>query len=121
MGIEIARPYPLGIYVATSITPGRFRGMATYQGDGTADDVEIAAALAEIGGEADDEHGGPVTLLPGKFTIAAQINWPNRFGVTLQGSGRRWSSTAGLKGGPSIFAATGLNTDMFLIDAVPKY
>jgi hypothetical protein len=74
------------VTVAASDTPEMLAVSARYQCDGTADEVEIHAALDEF-----DTDGGAVLLLPGTFTCSATIRL-TRQKMVLVGSGR-WATT----------------------------
>jgi hypothetical protein len=80
MGIGVPILKQVGaIVVAASDTPSRYIATANYVCDGTADNVQIQAAI--------DLDEGPVYLLPGTYTIAATIEI-NRDGVVLLGAER---------------------------------
>lgn len=69
------------LMVAASNASTAMRNAADYRCDGTADDVEINAALAAIA-----TTGGVVLLSEGTFTLAASVQL-NAAGQTLAGSG----------------------------------
>ncbi len=70
----------LSVAAVDSLNPGR----ADYQCDGTADEVEINAALASL-----PAAGGKVILMEGTFTLADSIVIPASY-ITLEGQG--WGS-----------------------------
>lgn len=71
--------------VAANDASARSKAQADYVCDGTADDVEIQAAINAL-----PVGGGRVQLSEGTFTIAATITMPgNRSGIHLAGMGQR--------------------------------
>ena len=68
----------LSVAAVDSLNPGR----ADYQCDGTADEVEINAALAAL-----PAQGGRIILLEGTFTIVDSITIPDD-DIVLEGQGR---------------------------------
>jgi len=71
--------------VAASDAPDHVKAQADYVCDGTADDVEIQAALDALVGIAYD--GGRVLLSEGTYNTSAPIVWPIQSGITLEGQG----------------------------------
>lgn len=75
--------------VATSTSPSWAKAAATYVGDGTADQVEINQAIADL-----PATGGLVLLAPGDFQISAPITVDGKHGVTFAGSGTGYRSNS---------------------------
>ena len=77
--------------VASSTAPADIRAAATYVCDGTADQVEIQAALAD----ARDNGGGEVLLTVGDFNLTAPLSIEGtddvdvEIGIILRGQGAR--------------------------------
>lgn len=69
------------VTVAASDTPSAMLAGAAYLCDGTADEVEIQAALDSL-----PSTGGVVQLLPGRYTVAATIR-VEKHGTIFSGSG----------------------------------
>jgi hypothetical protein len=70
------------VYASDAVDP-----VGEYICDGTADQVEINAAIAALGG-----NSGRVQLSEGTFYLSAPITL-NAFGVELRGSGSRYETT----------------------------
>lgn len=70
------------LVVAASNATTAMKNVADYVCDGTADDVEINAAIAAIG-----SAGGRVLLSEGTFTIAAPILAQSKDRITIEGQG----------------------------------
>lgn len=79
------------LVVASSTAPDKVRAAADYVCDGTADDVQIQAALDAL-----PSAGGTVHLTEGTFIIATSINI-NKSSITFEGSG--WSTVVKAKVG----------------------
>jgi len=71
------------LVVAASNASPRSKLGADYVCDGTADEVEINAAIAAL-----PAGGGKVVLSEGTFTLAARINFPAIDNIVLEGAGR---------------------------------
>jgi len=76
-----------------------------YTCDGTADNVEIQAALDALGSE-----GGRVILLEGTFSLSDTIEIPNNKKIVLQGQGGGTILTQTLRDAPAIAKISSLTT-----------
>lgn len=70
------------ILVAANDAPELFKNAADYVCDGTADNVEIVAAIDAL-----PATGGVIELTGGIFTISSQINFTNTKRIILRGAG----------------------------------
>lgn len=70
------------VLVAASDSPALAKSQADYICDGTADDVQIQAAIDSL-----PTNGGRVYLSVGTFTITSLINAGTKYGVDLVGQG----------------------------------
>lgn len=73
------------VLVAANDAPTAFKNVASYTCDGTADDVQIQAAIDAL-----PSTGGRVVLSRGTFMIASRIDLGTRTDIELCGEG--WSS-----------------------------
>lgn len=87
-----------GLVVAAADSPAIMQEAADYVCDGTADEVQIQAAIdalpttgnvtVKVTGEANENiQGGTVYLCPGSYQIADEIDLSGKSNITLQGSG----------------------------------
>lgn len=75
------------VVVAATDAPASWKSVARYRCDGTADDVQINAAIQSLNHDPTvGRIGGVVELSPGTFTIAAPINIDLSW-LTLKGQG----------------------------------
>jgi hypothetical protein len=99
--------------IAASDAPAHVKAQADYVCDGTADNVEIQAAITTLPTE-----GGHVVLTSGLFTITDTINILDK-PVWLQGDGIGWTHADGdetfLYGGTVITAADGFAKKMIRV------
>jgi hypothetical protein len=93
---------PVLVLVAASSAPSAVKDVAEYVCDGTADQVQINTALADLG-----STGGLVQLTPGTFNISASIVNAAGASFTLLGSG--W--------GTILLAAASLNDYVIKFDS----
>ena len=105
------------ITVAASNTPAYMKRMADYTCDGTADEVEIQAAIDEAHNMRGTSQYVTVRLMPGEFYVASTVVWKECFieGAGLGSSGTRIYWTGVLDG--TCFARNGQNA-YFLISGI---
>lgn len=108
-GVKVAR-----FVVGTSVS-GWTESDCDYLCDGTADDVEINAALTEL-----PSTGGEIVILDGTYNITAKIA-VTKSGTTIRGSGRStilkrmWSSAVS-EGVVNVYSTTGCRLENFSVD-----
>ena len=73
---------PVLVLVAANSAPAAVKAVAEYTCDGTADQVQINAALTDVA-----STGGLVQLTPGQYNLSASVTVPVSTGVQLRGSG----------------------------------
>ncbi len=73
------------VFVVASDGPTTFQNVATYNCDGTADDVQIQAAIDSL-----PSTGGSIMLSRGTFNIAARIDLGTKTNIDICGEG--WST-----------------------------
>lgn len=95
-------PNPSATYTVASSTSVNKAG-ADYICDGTADEVQIQAALNAL-----PEEGGRILLLEGTFNLEGQINFPAIHNLSIQGMG--WSTI--------LYSDTTGNEHVFSDDAI---
>lgn len=96
--------------VAASDAPAKIKAAADYVCDGTADQVEINAALAALNAD-----WGMVLLTEGTFNVAASVTIQKHSTMLMgHGTGNRSSAAQGGRG-TFIKAATGLTTAVILV------
>lgn len=79
-------PRPIALVVAANDSPTSFKTNADYQCDGTADQVEINAAIAAVQpGAGTIGTGGTVRLAPGTYNVTGPVRVKSL--VSLEGSG----------------------------------
>src|SRR5215207_605468 len=90
---------PVLVLVAASTAPTAVKNVAEYVCDGTADQVEINAALASL-----STAGGLVKLTPGTFNLAAgsSIVDPGSQPIHLEGSG--WGTILSVPNASNVYA-----------------
>lgn len=100
--------------VASVAASDQQKAQADYVCDGTADQVQIQAALDAVDSDGD---GGTVYLTEGEYQITATITVPSF--TRLTGPGKPWHSSEITGGDPAgyygadLYAAGGLNFNMF--------
>jgi hypothetical protein len=93
---EVARSIASGQFnraptsMTTIVAASTYMGTADYYCDGTADDVEINAAIVYMAGKG----GGTVQLTEGTFNLAASINLSNNICLAGMGNGTILYTTA---------------------------
>ena len=97
---HIMREATIVVAASDSVTPS-----GDYVCDGTADEVEIQAAITALGAS-----GGEVVLLDGTFTVAAPITLASN--VTLSGQGRNTIITTATDNVDIITATGGAGTEL---------
>lgn len=112
-GLNYDPPRTATLVVAASNASAAEKAQADYVCDGTADDVEIQAAIVAL-----PATGGKLQLSSGTFTLAASILIQDKM-VWLSGEGTGWAMVTGvavpMAGGTIITAANAFNSDFISV------